>query len=132
MERAFVDTSAWFAFVNAKDPEHVAVRDVMKAFEGRLVTSSFVLDETVTLCRYRLSHAVAVAVGKAIFDPDNVALVRPAPPDERAAFDLFEDRADKSYSLTDCTSFVLMRNLGLDTAIALDDDFSQEGFRVLP
>jgi len=34
--------------------------------------------------------------------------------------------------LTDCTSFVVMRRLGLTVAVAVDDDFRQEGLRTLP
>ncbi|MFT3773889.1 MAG: hypothetical protein QM820_51630 [Minicystis sp.] len=45
---------------------------------------------------------------------------------------MFLARPDKRYSFTDCTSFVLMRRLGLRTAVSLDDDFRQEGFEVLP
>ena len=132
MERVFVDTGAWFAFINRKDPDHAAVRRVLRQHEGRLVTSNFVFDETVTLCRYRLGHAVAAQVGTALLDTATADLLRLTADDERAAWDLFLARADKQYSFTDCTSFVLMRRLGLDTAAAVDDDFAQDGFVVLP
>ena len=52
--------------------------------------------------------------------------------DELAAWKLFLDRPDKRYSFTDCTSFALMRRLGIEVALALDDHFRQEGFEVLP
>jgi predicted nucleic acid-binding protein len=55
-----------------------------------------------------------------------------APADERAAWSLFEKRADKAYSFTDCTSFVLMRREKIAIAVALDEHFSQEGFAVVP
>lgn len=132
MERAFVDTSGWFAYVNRKDPDHRAVRDAIREHEGRLVTSTYVFDEIVTLCRYRLDHKLAVRVGGVLLDAGAVDLVRITLDDEATAWDLFEDRADKEYSFTDCTSFVLMRRLKLTTAIAVDDDFAAEGFVVLP
>jgi predicted nucleic acid-binding protein len=50
MERAFVDTSAWFAYANRLDPDHTRIHTVLPTFQGRLVTSNFVFDETVTLC----------------------------------------------------------------------------------
>jgi predicted nucleic acid-binding protein len=132
VERAFVDTSAWFALANRSDPEHGAVRDALRSAAGRLVTSSFVFDETVTLCRTRLGHAAAVKVGGALRAGDVADLVRIGPEDERNAWTLFVKRADQPYSFTDCTSFVLMRRLRLGRAIALDDDFRREGFEIVP
>ncbi len=132
MERLFVDTSAWFAFVNGSDPDHEPVRRVLNDHEGRLVTSNFVFDETVTLCRYRLGHELAARIGAALADPAATDLVRLTAEDERAAWKLFVARKDKRYSFTDCTSFVLMRRLGMKTAVAVDDDFRQEGLATLP
>jgi predicted nucleic acid-binding protein len=132
MKRAFVDTGAWFAYVNRKDPDHRAVKRALEAFVGRLITSSYVFDETVTLCRYRLDHRTATEVGRTLLDPATVDLVPITPGDEREAWNLFLARADQEYSFTDCSSFALMRRLGLDTAIAVDDDFAAEGFVTLP
>jgi uncharacterized protein len=49
MERLFVHTSAWFAYANRKDPDHADVRKVFQGFEGRLATSNFIFDETISL-----------------------------------------------------------------------------------
>ena len=131
-KRFFVDTSAWFAFANRTDSEHAAVRKLLESFPGRLVTSSVVFDETVTLCLYRLGREAAIRVGDTLLSPGTVDLVRPTPGDESAAWELFRKRADKNYSFTDCVSFVLMNRLGIKQAAALDDDFRREGFEVLP
>jgi uncharacterized protein len=120
MERAFVDTSAWFAYANRHDPDHTRIRNVLRTFHGRLVTSNFIFDETVTLCLYRLGHQVAATVGKVLLDPTVVDLIRLTPDDEQRAWELFLVRPDKTYSYTDCTSFVLMRRLRLQRVIALD------------
>ena len=132
MKRYFVDTSAWFAFVNRRDADHRAVRAIVADLEGRLVTTNYVFDETVTLCRYRLSHTIALEVGRTLLDPNAVDLVRTTADDERAAWQLFESRVDKEYSFTDCTSFSLMRRLRIEIAVAIDDDFAREGFTCLP
>jgi hypothetical protein len=132
MRRLFVDTSAWFAFANRADPDHKAVVALLADFKGRLVTSTLVFDETVTLCLRRLGHAAAERVGQVLRDGDQTDLVRVAPEDETAAWQLFRERPDKQYSFTDCTSFALMRRLELKSAAALDDDFSGEGFEQLP
>lgn len=132
MERLFVDTSAWFAFANRKDRDHARVKMVFRQFEGRLATSNYILDETVTLSLFRLGHTVAARIGAVLLDSDTVDLMRVTPDDEQAAWALFCQRADQHYSFTDCTSFALMRRLQVFTALALDEDFRTEGFRIVP
>ena len=132
MERVFVDTSAWFAYVNRSDRDHEKVRDVLRAFEGRLVTSNFVFDETITFCLYRLGHRTAAKVGKTLLSATTIDLVHLTLDDERLAWALFLQRPDKTYSYTDCASFVVMRRLGLRHALSLDADFQREGFELLP
>jgi len=56
-------------------------------------------------------------------------------PQTRADFDaalaLYEARADKEYSLTDCRSMLAMRPLGISDVLTNDHHFTQEGFTVL-
>ena len=130
-ERIFVDTSAWYALVNRKDPDHVQTKRLIEQSGGRLVTSNYVFDETITLCLRRLGHSAAVRVGTALRDRDVVHLVRASADDEARAWKLFRARPDKQYSYTDCVSFEMMKRLGVAKAAALDDDFRREGFEVL-
>lgn len=44
---------------------------------------------------------------------------------------LYKERQDKSWGLTDCLSFVVMRRRGLQDALAADRDFEQAGFNAL-
>jgi predicted nucleic acid-binding protein len=131
-ERAFVDTSPWFAYANRHDPDHTRIRSVLRTFQGRLITSNFIFDETVTLCLYRLGYQVAARVGEVLLDLAVVDLVRITPEDEQRAWALWRARPDKTYSYTDCTSFVAMRRLALQRAIAIDMDFQREGFVLHP
>jgi len=45
--------------------------------------------------------------------------------------ELYASRADKSWSLTDCISFVVMSDLGIDEALTADQDFEQAGYRAV-
>ena len=132
MQRLFVDTSAWFAYANRKDPQHESIGEIVRAFPGRLVTSNFVFDEAISLCLYRLGHSIARSVGAVLLDPDEIDIVRVTVEDEQAAWKLFGQRADQRFSFTDCTSFALMRRLGLDEVLALDEDFRTMGFSLVP
>jgi len=132
MDRAFVDTSAWLAFIDPDDPQHRAIEAAIRRWKGRLVTSNFVFDETITMCRVECGHAVAVRVADRLSDGRSVQLVRITQDDEAEALRLLRRRADKEYSFTDCTSFVLMRRMALKAALSVDDDFRQEGLRSEP
>ncbi len=46
----------------------------------------------------------------------------------RLAVDLLKKRSDKSYSLCDAVSFVLMRERGIMKALTTDNHFKREGF----
>jgi len=132
MEPIFVDTGAWYAYINAKDPDHFKVREFLDSFEEKLVTSSYIFDEIITLVLARLGHQKAVKVGQVLLNPKVVELMRVGAADEWSAWQLFQQRSDKMYSFTDCTSFVLMRRLKLAKALTLDEHFAQEGFEVVP
>lgn len=131
MNRAFVDTSAWYALVDRDDRAHRDVTASLKSLEGRLVTSDYVFDETVTLLQMRQGHAIAVRAGEKLLD-GSVELVRSLPEDIEDAWALFRERSDKGWSFTDCVSFAVMRRLRLRAAVATDKHFAQAGFDVLP
>jgi len=44
---------------------------------------------------------------------------------------LMEERQDKDWSLTDCISFVVMKEQGVQDALTADGHFEQAGFRAL-
>lgn len=45
--------------------------------------------------------------------------------------ELYENRPDKSWSLTDCISFVIMKEHGIVEALTADRDFAQAGFTTI-
>jgi hypothetical protein len=127
-QAVFLDTSAIYAYINLKDPDHPAVTKAVSECKGKLVVSNYVFDEIVTLVSARLGHAAALQVGTILMNAVQIERAWITQRDEMNAWTLFRDRPDKHYSFTDCTSFVLMRRLGLKKYVALDDHFRQEGF----
>ena len=103
-----------------------------RAPETKFVTSTYVLDELVSLMLARGHHSIAARTGSFIRSAQEVRLEHPDAAEESKAWRLFLERPDKTYSLTDCLSFVIMRRLGISEVIATDDHFRQEGFTVLP
>lgn len=130
-QAVFLDTSAIYAYINRKDPDHPAVAKAVSACKGKLVISNYIFDEIVTLVSARLGHAAASQVGTILMNSPHIERAWVTPQDEMHSWKLFLERSDKRYSFTDCCSFVLMRRLGLKKYLALDDRFRQEGFSCL-
>ena len=99
---------------------------------GVLTTTDYVTDETLTTIRFRLGLDAAEAWWLTI---DGSARLRIESIDEarkERALSLFFRYRDKSFSFTDCCSFVLMRELQTRRALTLDHHFRQTGFEVVP
>lgn len=138
-EYAFADSSFLVARFNVRDRNHRAALSYIEDQRGarsdafRLVLSDYVFDETVTALAVRSKrHDLASAAGRAILESKNLRLVRVESPAFEAAWKLFVQRSDKRWSFTDCTSFVLMENLGIRKALAFDANFRQAGFAMFP
>jgi uncharacterized protein len=63
----FVDTSAWFASAVDEDINHSAASQWLEQKGEALVTSDYVVDETLTLLRARCQPAAALTLGRQFF-----------------------------------------------------------------
>jgi predicted nucleic acid-binding protein len=126
-DRVFVDTGAWFAVVVPWDANHEAASIWFGRNESPLVTTDYVLAETLTLLRARGENGRAAALGERLFSGDLAALHFLSPDEIRAAWQVFRRFRDKEWSFTDCTSKVAMEQLGCSRAAAFDEHFRQFG-----
>lgn len=132
MKGLFVDTSAWYALVNRDEPRHRLVKAHIERHRTLLTTTNFVVQESLTLLRYRLGWEPARQFGEALRQKRLAKLVSVTAADEDAAWSIFVRYRDHRLSFTDCTSFAVIQRLKLDTAITLDDDFRSFGLNCLP
>lgn len=95
-------------------------------------TTDYILDETLTLLRTRVDHKAAVEFGRIILSSRVVKVLPIIGERWRKAWRLFVKYEDKNFSFTDCTSFVVMKELRLPAALAFDHHFSQMGFITVP
>jgi predicted nucleic acid-binding protein len=128
----FVDTGAWYVAMVRKDHDHEATKAFLKSNTQPLITSDYVMDETVTLLLSRVGHSYAVRFLEMLQTSRKVQLIYLTPTQIAAAVTLFRNRADKGWSFTDCSSFVLMQEYQLQVAFAFDEHFKQAGFQVKP
>ena len=130
----FVDTSGLYALVDRKDAHHPAARAIVERLlrnGRRLVATDYVLAETVNLANARSGTRVATRVLDLIEQSTGIRIewIGTSRFDFTKAF--FRKHADHQYSFTDCTSFIVMRELKLSQALTTDHHFSQAGFDVL-
>ncbi len=131
----FVDTSAWYAAFDRKASHHAQVEAALRqarASKRRLVTSTDVLDETLTLTSARAGHALAVRVGEAIWHAGGAEVLDVDGAARLIAWQIFTRYSEHTLSFTDCTSSALMRTVGIDDVLTLDHHFTVLGFNRLP
>jgi predicted nucleic acid-binding protein len=131
----FVDTAGWMALVDAADPDHEragAARDQWLGNGGLLATSDYVADETLTLLRVRMGLRVAELWWQQVEASSRLRWEWVDPGRAERARAWFFRWSDKDFSFTDCTSFVIMKELRIKRALTLDRHFSQAGFEPLP
>jgi predicted nucleic acid-binding protein len=123
----FVDSSAWFAVFSRRNVNHQSAVSTIRSCREQLVTSDYVVDETLTLLRARREHRRAIAVGRRVIEGQWASIVRIDDVDFAAAWSVFRTFADKDWSFTDGTSRVVMQRLGIQRAFAFDNHFQQFG-----
>lgn len=129
----FVDTSAIYALLNRSDPAHEAAKsawaEILQAGEP-VLTSNYVLVETFALVQRRLGMAALRDFRERLVPILRVQWIDPTVHDAGVSAVLSANRRD--LTLVDCTSFHIMRQLGLKRALAVDEHFAEHEFEVLP
>lgn len=115
--------------LDADDEKHPAARRVWRRLieaEDTLFTSNYVLVETLALTQSRLGLEAVRAFQDAVAPLLRVFWINEDVHRQAVSAALTTGR--RRLSLVDCSSFVLMRQHGLDTAFAFDNHFLEQGF----
>jgi uncharacterized protein len=126
----FWDTSAFLAIENRRDSHHqeaVGFRNSCFKAGKALITTDYILDESYTLIRFKAGHHIAVQFGEAL---KGSRLLRIEPITSEIiekAWQLFKNFSDHDFSFTDCTSFIIMERLHIQTAFTFDHHFKEYG-----
>jgi predicted nucleic acid-binding protein len=131
LESLFIDTWGWLALADARDPAHeqAVLERRTRAAPGSLITSDYVLDETLTRLFSRVIFAQARKFSDAILEAGTGGQLRI----ERITAERFDIayklriryRDKPAISFTDLTSFVVMRELGVKHVMTADAHFTQ-------
>lgn len=128
----FVDTSALYAVLDRDDVNHAAAAAEYASLLDRaaLLTHSYVVVETSALVQRRLGMEGVRVLADDLLPACDLVFVDEAL--HRAATAALVAAGDRDVSLVDWTSFELMRQRGVSEAFAFDDDFSAQGFELVP
>jgi uncharacterized protein len=131
MNARFADSFFYLALLNRNDSAHKRAIELAREIKGTIFTSSWVLIE----------------VGDALAGPDQrnnfvklverlradlqTSIVQPQEYYFNAGYRLYASRLDKGWTLTDCISFAIMKEHGIQAALTGDHHFEQAGFKIL-
>ena len=124
----FLDASFWIAYRDEREIQHdQAQRILSEVFRRRLhfVTTLPVLCETHA--HFSRSQKKKQMIIRDFEANPLVRIEEITHSDQQQAFELLRRHADKSYSLCDAISFVIIGRLGLRQALSFDDHFRQFG-----
>ncbi len=133
MNEIYVDTSGWASLADVSEPFYEKAKEIYAAAiqnRRRLVTTNYVLAELVALMtspmrfhRPRIIEFINGIKQSTFFD-----IIHIDEDFDAKSWDLLSKRADKNWSLVDCSNFVLMQENNILEALTTDHHFEQAGF----
>jgi len=131
MTRIFLDTSFVLALAVESDELHERALAWQRHVQGGLLTSEFVLVEIADALCSPEDRSLAISILNDLERSERVEIVPASSTLLRLGRQLFEKRLDKTWGLTDCISFEIMKDRGITDALTHDHHFEQAGFRAL-
>jgi predicted nucleic acid-binding protein len=131
MSRVFADSYYFFALLNRNEPQHERAVAFAREFQGQIVLTTWILLELGDgLCRGRAREAF-LGQYEYLRTHERVHIVPCSDALMQEGLGLYRQRMDKDWSLTDCTSFIVMQREGIREALTGDQHFEQAGFVAL-
>ena len=128
MTARLADTWFFLALLDEHDQHHRRVADYAGSSADLMVTTRWVLAETANGLAASQHRAAVAEFLQSMENDSNVKLINESDALYRRGLELFAGRSDKEWSLTDCISFVVMKDEELREALTGDHHFTQAGF----
>ena len=130
--RFFLDTSYVVALINPHDKYHKKAKELSKQLSTAreiLITEAAIVEVGDTLSRSTRSYVISFV--KRCYATSNIKVI---PIDKELIFravKFYDSHKDKEWGLTDCISFIVMQDYGINKALTTDKHFEQAGFQAL-
>lgn len=131
MKKVFVDTAAWLALINVDDDFHQSAQQVRKRLkeEGyKFITSDFVFLEVADALTSPLVRQQTIAFINRFKKLPSLEVIPVSNSLWQRGWQLYSQRPDKDWGLTDCISFMIMKEENISWAFTSDQHFQQAGF----
>ena len=134
MKEVFLDAAYVIALSSPKDQYHYRAKLIAERLEvesTRIITTRAVILEIGNALSKQKYRRAAVELLDSLEEDPNVMIIPLTENLYRRSFKMFRERGDKEWGITDCISFVVMKDRNLADALTTDDHFKQAGFRTL-
>ncbi|HZZ29467.1 MAG TPA: PIN domain-containing protein [Pirellulales bacterium] len=131
MKKSFADTFFFLAMLNIRDATHRQAVALSETYDGVIVTTHWVLVEVADAFCKPADRNRFVDLLELIEADKRMRVISASKSLFERGTELFAQRKDKSWSLTDCISFVVMDQHHIREALTADHHFSQAGFTLL-
>jgi predicted nucleic acid-binding protein len=132
MKIVFADTFYFFAILSPGDQHHARTLRLTHRLRARFVTTDWVLTEVAdALAKGGESRSRAVGLIRHLRASQAWEVVSFSQSLLESALDFYGHHRDKQWTLTDCTSFLIMHERGIAEALMGDRHFEQAGFIAL-
>lgn len=132
-ERILLDTAFVRALLNRRDQDHARAKELWPRVRAarEVWTTEAILVEIGNSLRSISHRQAAFAFISKCYTTPNTRIENVTSDLLGRALTLYDSRRDKTWGLTDCISFVVMKDQSLVDAMTTDKDFQQAGFRAL-
>jgi len=131
MSPVFADTAYFIALLNPVDQCHSRAVELARQPCGPMVTTTWVLVEVGDAFSQPSNRTKYARLVELLQSTRGIEVLPPSAEQFESGTGFHASRPDKSWSLADCISFVIMRERALSDALTTDHHFAQAGFRVL-
>ena len=131
MNRVFADAFYFVALLNRADQYHAKATTAASQLRGEMVTTEWVLTEAADALADSASRRSVAPFVRDLAEDPKVRIVRAGDDWFERGLQLYAQRPDKDWPLTDCISFAVMTEGKLTDALTGDHHFTQAGFKAL-
>jgi predicted nucleic acid-binding protein len=131
MSNVYADAFFFLALLNKRDQWHQQAVEIIGATAGPIVTSQWVLAEVADAFSKPPDRPLFAKLLELIAADERIQVIGASNPQFQRGVELYLRRPDKSWSLTDCISFVIMKQRNIHEALTGDQHFEQAGFILL-